>query len=347
MQQKDAQMSDFDNLRYLTAQINAFDARLKGMPVGGRAIIEFGGKPIDDQHAARVLPGFDPDIKIELLKQLRLLSDLHVVVAVSSRDLLRPRIRGDSQMFYDQETIRIIKLLQAKGVQIDSGVITMVDSTLGSAQREIIDQFLDLAVMEVDLHFSEDPLIVGYPDIQASAWGEWGKRAKLGGNRNVLFLSPGGGSGKFGLCVAELYRDYITGRNSIFVKYETFPVFDLKPEHPVNRAFIAATADLSNTLSVEPLTGLTCYDKDVGNFALLQRIYLACCPDRGVGPVASFVAPSSMGVNCLTAGFVNELAIRKAAQAEIRRRQERYANEIVRGIETMSTLDHLQLFTAE
>jgi uncharacterized protein (UPF0371 family) len=341
-------MRAFNNERYLGAQIESFVQRLNSVPVGGRAIIEFGGKPIDDQHAARVLPGFDPDIKIELLHQLLLVSDLHVVVAVSARDLLRPRIRGDSQLFYGSETIRVIRLLQAKGLHIDTGVVTMVNPELSPSQRAVIDQFHSDAVSELGIHFREDQLILQYPDIQAAKWDRWGSVNGFGDERHhVLVLSPGGGSGKFGLCVAELYRDYRAGRNSTFMKYETFPVFGLRPEHPVNRAFIAATADLGNTLSIETQTGLTCYDKEVGNFALLQRIHQAYCPDRTTNPITQFAAPSSMSVNCLLDGFDDEFAIASAARTEIERRAERYRSEIARGIESVSTINHLTTFAAE
>lgn len=335
-------MKPFDNDAYLDAQIESFRVRLDSVPTG-RVYIEFGGKPVDDQHAARVLPGFDPNGKVELLNHLRLNESVAIVVAVSARDLLKPRIRGDSQLFYDHETIKLIRQLRSIGLTVDAGVVTMVDGACTAEDREMLDTFLVLAEKELGIRFLEYPLIPGYPYLQyRHEWHVWdsGDRLLIPNHRHVLVMSPGGGSGKFGVCVAELYRDYLVGMNSTYLKFETFPVFDLPIDHPVNRAFVAATSDLANVLSVEA-SGLTCYDKDVDNLALLKRVHRLHCPDKGANPITDFRNPSDMSVNCLTSGFRDENAIISAAKLEIQRRQRRYEAEVARGIELQTTIDHL------
>lgn len=342
-------MKPFDTEAYLDAQIEAFQTRLAAAPKAGRVYIEFGGKPVDDQHAARVLPGYDPDVKVKLLNHLQLNQSVAIVVAVSARDLLRPRIRGDSQLFYNHETVALVRKLRAMGLQVDAGVVTMVDPGCSPEDRHELDAFIALAEAEIGLRFVEYPAIPGYPYLRhRKEWQVWDQSARLQipDRHHVLVMSPGGGSGKFGVCVAELYRDYAAGLNSSYLKFETFPVFDLQVGHAVNRAFIAATADLGNTLSVEE-TGGTCYDKDVDNVRLLRRIHRLHCPEKATNPITSFERPSDFSVNRLTAGIVDEEAIVRAAQLEIERRRKRYEDEIGRGIEYTSTIQHLDRFAGE
>lgn len=331
----------FNPTRYLDAQIAAFQTKLTQAPRGGRTFIEFGGKPIDDQHAARVLPGYDPDLKIELLRHLA--DDFAVIVVVAARDLLKPRIRGDSQLFYDRETVKLVDQLRQRGVPVDTGVVTLVEHSADAAACERLESFIDMSERRIGIRFVKHPRIPGYPRLRKSEWMRaWDAADPISvpSRKNVLVLSPGGGSGKFGLCVAELCRDYRSGINSFYAKFETFPVFGLPPEHPVNVAFVAATADLGNIVRVEHGGALTTYDKDQENFRLLLRVHRAHCPDLAANPITTYAQPSDMGVNRILDGFVDEYAICAAALDEIARRGMRYRAEIARGVEVSGTLQH-------
>lgn len=326
--------------RYLEAQMRAFRERLLQAPEGGRTYIEFGGKAVDDQHATRVLPGYHPDLKLELLKELQ--GTVSIAIAVTARDILKPRIRGDSQLFYNLETIELIKRLATRGLRVDAGVVTLVEEHYDDEDRGRLDDFFTRAERETGVRFVSHGATANYPHLERpSDWAVWKSEERLNTNgHNVLVLSPGGGSGKFGVCVSELYRDYLQLVNSFYIKFETFPVFDLPPEHPVNRAFVAATADLGNVVLHESGDELTTYDKDYDNFELLMRIHRAHCPDLEKNPISLYEHPSDMGINRLTSGFVNETAISRAARREIIRRKERYKREIALGIETPRTLEH-------
>ena len=331
----------FDNEKYLQLQINEIASRIRAAPES-TIYIEFGGKTYDDQHAARVLPGYDPNNKLYLLRELS--NSFEIVIAVSARDILKPRIRGDSQLFYDSETLRIIPLLRdAANISIRYGVVTMWPSTINSWQEERLEYFRIKAQQDLNVSFSRHSLIDSYPSTSVLL-----DRNNFAGcpkldipAKHVLVLSPGGGSGKFSFCLSQLVHDFAMRKNSVYIKFETFPVFKLPPTHPVNLAFIAATADLGNTLMYEGNTGLTTYDKDFENFQLLKGALCLYSPNPSANPMIHYQHPSDMGVNRLADGFVDEQSIIEASQAEIHRRIYRYQNEISRGVEYSSTIRHL------
>ncbi len=331
----------FDNERYLEAQVEEILRRMRLAPKGGRTYIEFGGKPYDDQHAARVLPGYDPHVKLRLLRELT--EHFEIVVVVSARDILRPRIRGDSQLFYDRETIRIIRELADAGVVVHHGVLSMVREETNRVDRAHLDRFLASAKSELGVEFVEHGFIAGYPDVEIlSRPHPFANSPRIEtDSRNILVFSPGGGSGKFGVILSQLWHDFVAGVNSIYLKFETFPVFALPPDHPVNLAFVAATADLGNRVMCEREGGFTTYDKDVENFALLMALLDGSCPDPDANPISDYRHPSDMGVNRLQVGMLNDGGIREAAKNEIARRVARYREEIGRRIERPATLRHL------
>lgn len=336
------QTTCFNNKRYLRVQIEEIVSRMSQAPSGGNVYVEFGGKAYDDQHAARVLPGYDPHNKLYLLQELS--EAFEIVVAVSARDILKPRIRGDSQLFYDMETIRIVKLLQEMGnLPIRHGVITMCQHNYEASQANRIASFVKDAKNYLGLQFEQHSFIPGYPHptiLESSALQAGCPKLDFQHN-NILVFSPGGGSGKFCVCLAQLLHDFLQGKNSLYLKFETFPVFTLPPDHPVNLAFLAATADLGNQLLSEGSSGLTTYDKDAENFRLLKSTLHTYCPDLSQNPMKQFRYPSDMGVNKLTAGFIDLEGICQASIAEIGRRILRYQQEIARKIEFPATLSHL------
>ncbi len=337
----------FNTETYLAAQTEEILSRMVGTPRNGLTYIEFGGKAYDDQHATRVLPGYDPNTKLRLLRNLS--SSFEILLVVSARDLLKPRIRGDSQLFYDMETIRVASELGAAGLNVTHGVITMCQKKNEPWAAEKLALFETLAKRELGMVFHRHGYISDYPNPSVlDKKSPFATCPKLTvGDRNILVLSPGGGSGKFSVCLSQLFHDFTAGRNSAYLKFETFPVFRLSPYHEVNLAFLAATADLGNVLLSESKGGLTTYDKDMQNFRLLRLLIKKLCPNQTTNPMSHYRYPSDMGVNRLLNGFVYEPGIREAASREITRRISRYRDEIARGIEYPATLTHLQSILPE
>lgn len=328
----------FNNESYVDQQVEAILKQKALTPQSGRLFIEFGGKAYDDKHSARVLPGYDPHIKLQLLKYLS--ESFEIVVVVSARDILKPRIRGDSQLFYGDETLNLVQLLRQNNIVVKFGVLSMVKNSYNDLDNERIAEFLESSKNYLGINFFPFPFIPFYHHKKIFQLGQTFFPSIPIDGKNILIISPGGGSGKFGVCLSLLMNDFLKNKNSSFIKFETYPVYNLPIDHPVNLAFIAASADLGNTL-VQDEKFKTSYDKDVQNFDLLKFLVEQRCPNLAENPLSLYEVPSDMGVNRITSGFVNEELIKKAAWDEIKKRVSRYQKEIQDGIEYPQTLDHL------
>mgnify|MGYP000867219912 CR=1 FL=1 len=346
----------FDTARYREQQVAAFSARI---PFDSPTVIEFGGKPFGDYHATRVLPGYDPDVKAGIIRSVhselssRSLGGAVITMAVHAKDLLahpdgrRPnaRIRGDYGVTYDVEVFRMAEEARNRfGIDIANVAITATPRVLSKTGDDFIRSYSEKLGEEFDKVVIL-PEIAGYPYLPPeNVIGELTSAEAIAKPyQSELVVSPGGGSGKFSVAVTEIAHKLKAGVSPQYIKFETFPVFHLPTTHPLNKAFIAATADLANEL-VELDNGETNYDKDIGNFALLQNL-LAAFPDVQT-PMRSFGRPTDMGVNVIESGIVDAEAIRAACDQEIVRRTRRYLAEIIGGNESQIALDNIQRLTA-
>ena len=98
----------FDNDKYLSMQSERIKERIAEF--GGKLYLEFGGKLFDDYHASRVLPGFLPDSKLQMLLQLK--DKAEIVVVISAEDIEKNKIRGDLGITYDVDVFRLIKAFE-------------------------------------------------------------------------------------------------------------------------------------------------------------------------------------------------------------------------------------------
>lgn len=326
----------FSTERYYDAQIEAFEDHLRA---GTEQVIEFGGKPFGDYHASRVLPGYDPDIKAAILQQLRAtLEPVKLVMAVHAKDILgapdgrqpAQRIRGDSGLRYDNEVLRLIDQAAGTfGLDIDGVVITAVPSEMSTQNEDYLGDYMQRLAQYVGCVRKLGAISL-YPYVPAELVQEvlTASEPLSKPDESVIVLSPGGGSGKFGVCVTEIAHKLQAGRNPNFTKFETFPVFNLPPSHPLNLAFLAATADLPNAL-VRLENGQTNYDKDQGNLYLMQTLltHYPATPS----PLHTFREPTDMGVNVVERGITDESVVAAACSNEIQRRLGRYQTEHARG----------------
>lgn len=335
----------FDTDKYLEAQQKAFDQALT-RDSGDSMFIEFGGKPFFDRHAERVLPGYDAECKAEILKQVVKMAD--VVMVVNALDVLqrpdgrtlRGRIRGDTNLMYDAETLRLIEDASNRNIPITKVVMAVTPSAMSTENRKLIDGFR----MELERHgvrLLTHNLIEGYPDPKmfddgANPFAGNEQASEPGGN--LVAISPGGGSGKFGMILSEMYGALARGETPSFVKFETFPIYQLDADHALNMAFEAATADLKNkVLSIlsrgeEPRTS---YDKDIQNFIVLSKMFEVFGKTESISHMSDAV---DMGINRIIDGITDMEIIVKACHAEICNRILRYKGEQASGIETMETV---------
>ena len=302
----------FDNEQYLRMQSEHIRNRISQF--GGKLYLEFGGKLYDDYHAARVLPGFQPDSKLRMLLQMK--DQVEVVIAINADDIEKNKIRGDLGITYDRDVIRLIDIFRDFGLYVSSVVLTRYhDQTLAKAFQ------MRLEGMGVKVYHHYD--IAGYPGDTAhvvSAEG-FGKNEFIETSRSlVVVTAPGPGSGKLATCLSQLYHEHQRGVKAGYAKFETFPVWNLSLNHPVNLAYEAATADLSDVNMIDPFHydayGVTTvnYNRDVEAFPVLVAMFetiLGQCP---------YKSPTDMGVNMVGNCIIDNDAAREASCQEIVRR---------------------------
>ena len=302
----------FDNDKYIELQAEHIRERVGQF--GGKLYLEFGGKLFDDNHASRVLPGFEPDVKFCMLKSLA--ADVEVIIAINANHIEKNKARGDLGITYDEDVLRLVDLFRSNGMQVAAVVITQYAGQ--GAADAFRHRLADLGIA-CKLHYP----IEGYPhdvDLIVSDEG-YGKNEYVETTRPlVVVTAPGPGSGKLATCLSQIYHEHKRGIEAGYAKFETFPVWNLPLSHPVNIAYEAATADLDDANIIDSFHldayGKTTvnYNRDVEAFpvvrALMQKIL-------GESPYQS---PTDMGVNMVGFAISDDDACREASRMEIVRR---------------------------
>lgn len=306
-------MQGFDRDKYLELQAEHISARRRQF--GGKLYLEFGGKLFDDMHASRVLPGFAPDTKIAMLDQLA--EEVEVVVVISARDLASNKVRADLGIPYEDDVLRLIDEFRSYGLFVGSVVISHV--TDDNRQARIFKRKLERLGLRVYRHFP----IKGYPNDVARIVSDdgYGRNDYVETSRDlVVVTAPGPGSGKMATCLSQLYHDHKRGVASGYAKYETFPIWNLALDHPVNVAYEAATADLDDVNMIDPFhlsaygDQVVNYNRDVEIFPVLNRLFEQLL---GHSPYRS---PTDMGVNMAGYCISDDEVCRDASRQEVIRR---------------------------
>ena len=302
----------FDNGKYIQLQSAQIKKRIGEF--GGKLYLEFGGKLFDDYHAARVLPGFLPDTKINLLLELK--DQAELVIAINADDIEKNKVRGDLGITYDLDVLRLIDAFRNLDLFVGSVVITQYK---GQQAADAFIQRLESLGVKVYKHFP----IPGYPsDVALIVSDEgYGKNEYIETTRSlVVVTAPGPGSGKMAVCLSQLYHDNKRGLNAGYAKFETFPIWNLPLSHPVNIAYEAATADLDDVNMIDPFhleaygTVTTNYNRDVDIFPVLNTIF------EKIYGSSPYKSPTDMGVNMAGYCISDDAVVSEAAKEEIIRR---------------------------
>ena len=302
----------FDNDKYL--QMQSAHIRERIAQFGGKLYLEFGGKLYDDNHASRVLPGFQPDSKLRMLLQLK--EQVEMVIAINADDIEKNKVRGDLGITYDRDVIRLIDIFRGFGLYVSSVVLTRFHE---QALAKAFQSRLEGLGIRVYHHFE----IPGYPSDTGYIVSPdgFGKNDYIETTRSlVVVTAPGPGSGKMAVCLSQLYHEYKRGVKAGYAKFETFPIWNLPLSHPVNLAYEAATADLNDVNVIDPYHleayGKTTvnYNRDVEVFPVLNAIFEKI---EGKSPYKS---PTDMGVNMAGYCISDDAATRDASLNEIIRR---------------------------
>ncbi len=330
----------FDNVKYLKEQTSAILEREKMF--NNKLYLEFGGKLLFDYHASRVLPGFDPNVKMRLLQQLKDKAD--ILLCIYAGDIERKKVRADFGITYDVDALKLIDDLRDWGLGILGVVITRFDN---QPAAKIFKNKLERRNVKVYTHrFTK-----GYPtDIDAIVSDDgYGANEYIPAERPLVIVTgPGPGSGKLATCLSELYHDYKRGVKSGYAKFETFPIWDLPLKHPVNVAYEAATADIGDFNLIDPFhleaygKPAVNYNRDIEIFPVLKRIL-----EKLTGAESVYKSPTDMSVNRASSGIINDEVVSQASKQEVIRRYFRYSCEYVMGLVDKDTVQRAELLMKE
>lgn len=321
----------FDNQKYLAMQSEHIKERINQF--GDKLYLEFGGKLFDDFHASRVLPGFEPDSKLQMLLQLK--DQAEIVIVISAKDIQQNKVRQDLGITYQEDVLRLIKEFRKIGLFVGSVVITQYTGQDGADKFK---QKLKRRKINCYYHYYID----GYPTNTQKIISKegFGKNDYIKTQRPlVVVTAPGPGSGKMATCLSQLYHDHVHGIKAGYAKYETFPVWNLPLTHPVNLAYESATADLNDVNMIDPFhleayNQVTVnYNRDIEIFPVLRNIFEAI---YGTSPYQS---PTDMGVNMAGFCISDDAACQEASKQEIIRR---YFNSKTRFVRELCSEEEVQ-----
>ena len=340
MKTKKHQVIGFDNEKYLREQTAAIRERAKKF--SNKLYLEFGGKLLYDMHASRVLPGFDPNVKMRLLQQLKDQTD--IILCIYAGDIERKKVRADFGITYDVDALKLIDDLETWGISIPAVVITRFDN---QPAAKIFKNKLERRNIRVYTHrFTK-----GYPtdvDLIVSDEGYGANEYIETKKPLVVVTGPGPGSGKLATCLSQLYHDHRRGNKSGYAKFETFPIWNMPLKHPVNVAYEAATADIRDFNLIDPfhleayLKPAVNYNRDVEVFPVIKRILSKIMHADSV-----YQSPTDMGVNRAGFGIVDDAVVQEAGRQEVIRRYFRSACEYVLGFVDKETVQRVELLMEE
>ena len=326
----------FDNDKYVQEQSAAILDQARRF--GNKLYLEFGGKLLFDYHAARVLPGFDPNVKIRLLTELKEEGGA-ILLCIHAGAIERKKMRADFGITYDADAMKLIDDLRGWGIEPRAVVITRFDEQPGAVQFKNKLQRRGIPV------YTHRPT-KGYPsevDRILSPEG-YGANPYIETEKPLVVVTgPGPGSGKLATCLSQIYHDHLRGIDSGYAKFETFPIWNLPLMHPVNVAYEAATADLHDVNMIDPFHLEACgetainYNRDIEAFPVLHKIL-----ERITGAKPIYDSPTEMGVNRASAGIVDDAVVQAASSAEVIRRYFRSSSEYVMGLADERTVQRLE-----
>ena len=328
----------FDNEKYVKIQSKKIKERFK---LFDKLYLEVGGKLFDDSHAARILPGFKNDVKINMFRELK--DDLEIIFCINAGDIERNKTRGEYGITYDIEILKLIDKSVKMGFTVNSVVITLyknqvsVDKFIKRLNRNGIKTYIHTYTKgyptDVDTIVSEE----GYG---ANPYIETTKPL-------ILVNAPGPGSGKLATCLSQIYHENKRGINAGYAKFETFPVWNLPLKHPVNLAYEAATADLKDVNLIDPFhlekygEAAVNYNRDIETFPILKNIL------SKVSKKDIYFSPTDMGVNMVGFCISNNDVVEDASKKEIVRRYYNEMNNYKMGLCDEDTYKRIKLLMNE
>ena len=317
--------------KYILERINRGDSE--------RLYLEFGGKLVQDKHAARVLPGFDENAKIKLLHRMK--DQAEIIICIYAGDITTRKTRQDFGIAYDLEVLRIIDMFRAYDLDVNSVVVTRYEDN-SPAVDKFISKLERRGIRTYKHRFTK-----GYPtDVETIVSDEgYGKNPYIEVTKPLVVVNgPGGGSGKLATCLSQLYHEYKLGRKARYAKFETFPIWNLPLKHPVNVAYESATADLQDVNMIDSFhleaygEKTVNYNRDLEVFPVVKRII-----EKITGEEAEYKSPTDMGVNRAGFSITDDEVVREASCQEVIRRYMIAECDYKKGKVDMKTVERAKL----
>ena len=323
----------FDSKKYIEAQTNEILKRVRKFK---RLYLEFGGKLIYDTHAARVLPGYKKTTKIRILKKLK---KIHIIYCINSKDLQSEKVLGKKERTYKQQALRDLKDIEKHGLECKTIAITRY-----SGETKVQDFARELIRKHRKVYFLDE--IKGYTQKPENAINGFKNQEYIPVKQDFIVLTgPAGGSGKMAVALNQIYHETKRKIQSGFAKFETFPIWNLPLNHPINLAYEAATADLQDKNMTDPFHKKAYhkiainYNRDINNFKIMQDLIRKITKKKFP---FSYKSPTDMGVNMAREGITDDKICRKAAIKEIKRRYKFYKKEFKKGKESEKTIKKME-----
>lgn len=298
--------------------------------------LEVGGKLFDDMHASRVLPGFVPSVKTQMLAEMK--KDLEVIFCISAKHITQNKVRGDYGITYAEDAMRLVRELRRIGILVSSIVVTMYD------KNKRVNDFINKERAKGEKVYIHH-MIDGYPDDVDTLVSErgYGKNPYIPTTKKIVVVAaPGPCSGKMATCLSQMYHEYKMGKKVGYAKYESFPIWNLPVDHPVNIAYEAATADLGDVNMIDHYhqkaynKEAVNYNRDIESFPVLREIIYKITGEE------IYKSPTDMGVNKIGFAITNDHVVKKAGIDEVYRRLDKAQKELEQGIEKESTVKRLE-----
>lgn len=323
----------FDHEKYLKVQKEKIEERIKKFD--NKLYLEFGGKLFDDLHASRVLPGFKPDAKIELLKQFK--DELEVIFCINANDIEKNKIRADYGISYEQDLLRLIEKMQKLNILISGVAINMYTGQKG------VEKLAKSLKKKNIIPYLFEP-IAGYPNDVQKIFSKdgFGKNPYIKTTKKlVVITAPGPNSGKLATCLSQMYHENKNGIRAGYAKYETFPVWNLGLLHPVNVAYEAATVDLGDINMIDPFhmqkynVEAVNYNRDISTFPILKNML------NEIMGKNIYNSPTDMGVNMIKDCIIDDKVAKDAGCQEIIRRYYSTICDMKKGTTSQEVVDRI------
>lgn len=328
----------FDNKKYIKLQSEEIKKRLV---LFDKLYLEVGGKLFSDTHAARVLPGFKDNSKIEML--LKLKKEMEIIFCIKADDIEKNKTRGESGITYGTEILNLINKSRDLGLTVNSVVITLYKN------EESVIKFIN-KLERHDIKTYIHTATKGYPlDVETIVSEEgYGVNPYIETTKKIILVSaPGAGTGKLATCLSQLYHDNKKGINAGYAKFETFPVWDLPLKHPLNLAYEASTANLKDTTSIDPFHlekhGIQAvnYNRDIETFPILRTIL------NKIWNKEIYLSPTDMGINVVGSCIKDMDIVKEAAKKEIVRRFYREQANFKLGLNNQEPVNKIKMLLSE